>query len=53
MCFVGKKSIFDFALVLSLKPLWTKKGLKRYLEHSSLFKEIEYNSRSQAQLFGR
>lgn len=46
-----KKSIhISFCSRLEFKTLLNR-GSKRYLEHSGLFKEVEYNSRSHVQLF--
>lgn len=50
VCFVGEKNPFIFWSKLKFKIL-TNSEPKKYLEHSGLFKEVEYNSRSQVQLF--
>jgi len=53
MCFVGRKSTHIHILFysrLDFKSLMNR-GSKRYLEHSGLFKEVEYDSRGQVQLF--
>lgn len=51
MCFVGKKSINTLICSRLVFKTLANKGTKGYLEHSGLFKEVEYNSRSQVQLF--